>query len=82
MSKKKLIKGDSLFNFVQLKSGKWAGQGLSGVCVSEVFPLGTAPDRFKFLLFTSANKSERAEYWEKCPPVCSYEVPFDERESL
>lgn len=82
MSKKKLIEGDNLFNFVQLESGKWAGQGLSGVCVSEVFPLGQHPDRFKYLMFTSANKAEWAEYLEKCPPVCSYEVPFDERESL
>lgn len=82
MSKKKLVGGDCLFNFVQLESGKWAGQGLSGVYVSEVFPLGQHPDRFKYLRFTSANKAEWAEYLEKCPPVCSYEVPFDERESL
>jgi hypothetical protein len=82
MSKKKLVEGDGLFNFVQLESGKWAGQGLSGVYVSEVFPLGQHPDRFKYELFTQANKSERAEYWEKCPPVLTYEVPFDELGSL
>jgi hypothetical protein len=82
MSKKKLIEGDGLFNFVQLESGKWAGQGLSGVYVSEVFPLGQTPDRFKYTTFYPANKSERAEYWKKCPPVEDYSIPFEEREGL
>lgn len=82
MSKKKLVGGDCLFNFVQLESGKWAGQGLSGVYVSRMFPQGQRPDRFKYLMFTSANKSEWEEYLEKCSPVVHYEVPFDERESL
>lgn len=81
MSKKKLVEGGCLFNFVQLKSGKWAGQGLHGVCVSEVFPLGQHPDRFKYELFTQANKAESAEYW-KYSSVFTNEVQFYKLESL
>lgn len=55
------IFGNDLFDFKQLKSGKFAGRNVYGIFVSEDVPeKGT---RFSHIQFFPANEAEEAEYW-------------------